>query len=222
MIGVEPYFAAIGTTCPFFKVSFVPTGADRLVAVNLGVFGMLVVLGIVLNVGMNAILFIAEHIVVIGDALQQVDGLFAAIPGLLGELDATRWSKGRNLVLHLGDAMVDKHRTHGEPRPIHTVSVDVKGDMYLEIGWNTREGRTYTADGLDNDSFVTAVSLPETGTRLTIDSVSDVDWFKFTLDATGRSSSYIGIDFKQWAGDLDLYLYDANGNLLDYARIDRG
>ena len=100
----------------------------------------------------------------------------------------------------------------------YTVSVDAKGDMYLEIGWNTREGRTYTADGLDNDSFVTAVSLPETGTRLTIDSVSDVDWFKFTLDATGRSSSYIGIDFKQWAGDLDLYLYDANGNLLDYAK----
>ena len=100
----------------------------------------------------------------------------------------------------------------------YTVSVDVKGDMYLEIGWNTREGRTYAADEYDNDSMVTAALLPETGTKLTIDSASDADWFKFTLDATGRSSSYIGIDFKQWAGDLDLYLYDADGNLLDYAK----
>ena len=100
----------------------------------------------------------------------------------------------------------------------YTVRVDDNGDMYLDVGWNTREGRTYAADGLDNLTQATAAALPEVGTKLTIDSADDVDWFKFTLETPGRGSSYIGIDFKQWAGDLDLYLYDAAGNQLDYAK----
>ena len=100
----------------------------------------------------------------------------------------------------------------------YTVRVDDNGEMYLDVGWNTREGRTYAADGLDNLTLATAAVLPEVGTKLTIDSADDVDWFKFTLETLGRGSSYIGIDFKQWAGDLDLYLYDAAGNQLDYAK----
>ena len=100
----------------------------------------------------------------------------------------------------------------------YTVRVDDNGEMYLDVGWNTREGRTYAADGYDNLTLATAAALPEAGTKLTIDSADDVDWFKFTLETSGRSSSYIGIEFKQWAGDLDLYLYDAAGNQLDYAK----
>ena len=100
-----------------------------------------------------------------------------------------------------------------------TVRIDDSGDgMYLDVGWNTREGRTYAADGYDNLSLETAVVLPESGTKLTIDSADDVDWFKFTIGTLGRNSSFIGIDFKQWAGDLDLYLYDEDGNQLDYAK----
>ncbi|MBP5411478.1 MAG: pre-peptidase C-terminal domain-containing protein, partial [Lachnospiraceae bacterium] len=100
----------------------------------------------------------------------------------------------------------------------YTVRVNDNGDMYLDVGWNTREGRTYAADGYDNLTLATATILPENGTKYTIDSATDVDWFAFTLETPGRSSSYIGIDFKQWAGDLDLYLYDADGNQLDYAK----
>lgn len=100
----------------------------------------------------------------------------------------------------------------------YTVCVDDNGDMYLDVGWNTREGRSYAADGYDNLTLATATALPDNGTKLTIDSADDADWFKFTLDTVGRRSSYIGIEFKQWAGDLDLYLYDTDGNQLDYAK----
>jgi hypothetical protein len=100
----------------------------------------------------------------------------------------------------------------------YTVRVDNNGDMYLDVGWNSREGRAYAADGLDNDTRVKATVLPASGKQYTIDSTSDVDWFSFSLDTIGRSSSYIGIEFKQWAGDLDLYLYDSAGNQLDYAK----
>ena len=100
----------------------------------------------------------------------------------------------------------------------YTVRIDGSGDMYLDVGWNNREGRVYAADGYDNLTLATAAALPENGTKLTIDSASDADWFRFTMQTPGRSSSFIGIDFKQWAGDLDLYLYDAAGNQLDYAK----
>ena len=75
---------------------------------------MLVVLGIVLDLAMDIILFVVEYIVVIGNTLQQVDRFLAVIPGRLRELDAACRSKGCNLVLHFPDAMVDEHRTHRE------------------------------------------------------------------------------------------------------------
>ena len=100
----------------------------------------------------------------------------------------------------------------------YTVRTDSDGNMFLDIGWNTREGRTYAADGFDNNTRAKAAVLLANGTKLTIDSASDADWFKLTLEEAGRASSYFGIDFKQWAGDLDLYLYDGSGNLIDYAK----
>ena len=102
----------------------------------------------------------------------------------------------------------------------YTVRVNNSGDMYLDVGWNTRDGRTYAADGLNNNTLETAMALPASGTKYTIDSATDVDWFAFTLETPGRSSSYIGIDFKQWAGDLDLELYSAGntGTPIRYSR----
>ena len=80
---------------------------------------------------MNAILFISKDIVAIGYTLQQVDGFTAVVPGLLRKLDTTGRRKGRNLVLHIGNAVVYEHRTHREARPVDTVAVNVETRGHL-------------------------------------------------------------------------------------------
>ena len=74
---------------------------------------------------MNIIFLVAERLVAVGNDLQQVYRLITVVPRLLRELYAACGGKGSNLVLHVGDAMVDEHRAHGEARPIYTVFVDV-------------------------------------------------------------------------------------------------
>jgi len=140
--------------------------------------------------------------------------------GTIGDLDGIIELYDENGI-HIADCTVNGDAEYFG-RYNYTLRIDDDGTMYLDVGWNNREGHTYAADGYDNDTMDKAktipVVLPASGTKLTIDSADDVDWFKFNLATTGRKSSYIGIDFKQWAGDLDLYLYDANGTQLDYAK----
>ncbi|MBP5411614.1 MAG: pre-peptidase C-terminal domain-containing protein, partial [Lachnospiraceae bacterium] len=105
----------------------------------------------------------------------------------------------------------------------YTVFVDNEGYLKLKVGWNNREGLTYAADDMEgNDTRAKATVISGSGKdvipSLTIHSGTDVDWFKFELETPGRKSSYIGIDFKQWAGDLDINLYNSKGELIDYAR----
>ena len=105
----------------------------------------------------------------------------------------------------------------------YKVFVDDIGQLKLKVGWNNRDGLTYAADEKEqNDTMETATVISGSGKdvvrALTIHSGTDVDYFKFTLESPGRKSSYIGIDFKQWAGDLDISLYNDNGVLIDYAR----
>ena len=108
----------------------------------------------------------------------------------------------------------------------YTVFVDDEGYLKLKVGWNNREGLTYAADNKEsNDSLDMATVISGNGKdvipSLTIHSDTDVDWFKFNLESVGQKSSYIGIDFKQWAGDLDINLYnysDGELKLIDYAR----
>ena len=105
-----------------------------------------------------------------------------------------------------------------------TAFVDNTGNLKLKVGWNNRDNDAeYFADELEqNDTGETATEITGSGAgaipELTIDSDSDVDWFKFDLETVGRKSSYIGIDFRQWAGDLDMNLYNSRGELIDYAR----
>ena len=105
----------------------------------------------------------------------------------------------------------------------YTVFVDEDGYLKLKVGWNNRKDLTFAADEKEeNDTIETATVITGRGKdaipSLTIDSDSDVDWFMFTLETIGRKSSYIGIEFKQWAGDLDINLYNSKGELIDYAR----
>ena len=44
---------------------------------------------------------------------------------------------------------------------------------------------------------------------------NDPDWFEFAISQTGSDEHHVSIDFNHDAGDLDLALYDAQGNLLD-------
>ena len=103
----------------------------------------------------------------------------------------------------------------------YTVYTDEDDVLQLRIGWNNKGDLTFAADGLYNDTFDKATKLDgNIGTldKLTIDSASDADYYQFTLDTIGRAASSIGVDFKMWKGDIDIYLYDGNGNLVDYAK----
>ena len=95
---------------------------------------MLVVLGIVLYVAMDIILFVAKHIVAIGNDLQQIDRLITASPGCLVLQNAAGRSKGCYLVLHIAYAMVNQHGAHGEARPVDAVCVDVVAFNHLVNG----------------------------------------------------------------------------------------
>ena len=63
-------------------------------------------------------------------------------------------------------------------------------------------------------STATNLTLSTSGSRsFTIHSSSDVDYIKIDLDSYGTSSNYVSIDNIS-GGDIDMQLYDANGNLL--------
>ena len=103
----------------------------------------------------------------------------------------------------------------------YRVYTDEENNLKLRIGWNNREDLSFAPDGFDNNTMKTATVIDSAFgklTGLTIDSETDEDYFKFTLDATGRLSSSISITFDMWKGDLDIELYNSNGELVDYAR----
>ncbi|MBM4030952.1 MAG: hypothetical protein FJ291_04105, partial [Planctomycetes bacterium] len=49
---------------------------------------------------------------------------------------------------------------------------------------------------------------------LSIHNAADVDWFRFDLPLDGEAGSRVSIAFSNAAGNLDLYLYDAQGTFL--------
>ena len=150
IIGVQPDFAAIWSARPFFEITIEPAAADGLVTHGLAVLRMFIMLGIVLYVGMYAILFVAEDIIPVCNTFQQIDGFLAFAPGLFGKLNTARGCKGCNLVLHIGNAMVDQHGAHREPRPIHAFLVNVEFVGHL-------------VDGLDDEVLVIrAAHVPRT------------------------------------------------------------
>jgi hypothetical protein len=68
-----------------------------------------------------------------------------------------------------------------------------------------------------NDTMATATRLgsaSQTISNLTIHSTTDRDWFRFDLASTGTSTSNIRINFMHSAGDIDMALYNASGQLL--------
>ncbi|WP_302580077.1 T9SS type A sorting domain-containing protein [uncultured Desulfovibrio sp.] len=68
-----------------------------------------------------------------------------------------------------------------------------------------------------NNTLATATNLSvlsRSGVAASIHSATDVDYYKFVLDAGGTSGNFFRINFTDADGDLDLLLYDAGGNLV--------
>jgi len=103
----------------------------------------------------------------------------------------------------------------------YRVYTDENNELKLRIGWNNRTDVSFAADKNDNDTLATATELSGSGehnlSSLSIHNSSDVDFYKFTLDRSGTASSCISIDFRQWAGDLEIDLLDSHGNRIAYA-----
>ncbi|WP_035367395.1 pre-peptidase C-terminal domain-containing protein, partial [Dolichospermum circinale] len=117
------------------------------------------------------------------------------------------------------------------------ISLDglVAGDYYLRVfGYNNATNPEYSLfvnapwtalnpSGDSAESNNTQAQATDLGTltsafnrgNLSIHTTSDVDWFKFTLATAGNETNSVGIDFTHIQGDLDIGLYDSNGNFLN-------
>jgi hypothetical protein len=68
-----------------------------------------------------------------------------------------------------------------------------------------------------NNTFATAKTLGALTTPKTVNSLvlwDSADWFKFSTATDGTNLDSVSINFKDSAGDLDLYLYDVHGNVV--------
>ncbi len=97
-------------------------------------------------------------------------------------------------------------------------AVDAAGNLGE---WSTVDNFTiFPADPYENNSTAaTAYNLgtlngEKTYTGGAIASGSDADYFKFTIDSRGTANDYVQISFNNFVGDVDLYLYAANGSTL--------
>ena len=97
-------------------------------------------------------------------------------------------------------------------------AVDAAGNMGE---WSTVDDFTIlAADPFENnDTAATAYNLgtlngEKTLTGGAIASAGDADYFKFTIDSRGTANDYVQLSFNNSLGDVDLYLYSANGSTL--------
>ncbi|MEO5367387.1 MAG: clostripain-related cysteine peptidase, partial [Magnetococcus sp. WYHC-3] len=87
------------------------------------------------------------------------------------------------------------------------------------LGYNVvaSSGGSILADAYEsNDTRATATVLRDNGsiTGLTIDSADDEDWFTFTTAGRGTSGHEFTLHFEHDAGDVDVALYAASGEML--------
>lgn len=77
------------------------------------------------------------------------------------------------------------------------------------------------ADGTDgNDSLFDPYDLgvlrgERVWSNLSIHEFDDFDYFRFVLPEAGMAGNFIRVEFNHSLGDVDAYLYDAQGNLID-------
>ena len=69
----------------------------------------------------------------------------------------------------------------------------------------------------ENDTFFEPADVAAPVTIPNLVMVDGADWYRFDLTNPGNAASYARISFLHAQGDLDLFLYDAEGNLLDFS-----
>ncbi len=85
----------------------------------------------------------------------------------------------------------------------------------------TASANALTDDSYEqNDTFTAASNLGALTANRTVSQLvmaDTADWYKFSTASTGKSTDYVSINFTHALGDLDLALYNANGQLLRYS-----
>ena len=119
----------------------------------------------------------------------------------------------------------EKISLRGIPRGTYYVKVVGKNGAKNGYTLSTRKVIGYDPDMYDtqsrNDTLATATALDvsqmtkHTIFGLNIHDSSDVDYYRITLSDMGIIGDSISIDFTHSVGDLDLYLYDSTGKLVN-------
>ncbi len=134
--------------------------------------------------------------------------LYDASGNLLNSSTSTGDSESISLEgLAAGTYYAEVYGYNGASNPYYTLDIwaltaaSATGDSYEE---NDSLDTAYNLSRLEGQNYFDALSI-ESG---------DDDWFSFELLNPGGYGDEVRIDFGHYLGDLDLQLYDENGNLL--------
>lgn len=130
--------------------------------------------------------------------------LYAANGDRLGGSYSIGDSESITQNLAAGQYFIHAYGYNGATNPVYTLSVDAPStpnpDLY-EV----------------NDTRTTATEIRDLSTslsNLSIHSNTDQDWFKFTTTTVGTASNQVFIEFEHDLGDLQLQLYNSDGQAI--------
>lgn len=131
------------------------------------------------------------------------------------QLIAHSASTGADNVIHFPDLPAGTYYfeisgLNGATNPSYAFSLVLPGPDQYEPNNDISSATDFNSKFPDNNPLTGAWYV----SNLSIDSPSDIDWFKFTTSTASAKGNYAKIDFKNWEGDLDLEVYDSNDNLL--------
>jgi Ca2+-binding RTX toxin-like protein len=140
----------------------------------------------------------------------------------LGDLDLSLFDSDGTL-LDTSESVLDFEQISLDGLPAGNYQVQVvgfDGAVHPEYTLGITAPRPLEPDfAEENDTRHTAFQLRNTSgfsvwDGFSIHDASDIDWFEFDLVAEANWAHAVGIDFFHTAGDLDLALYDDNGELV--------
>ena len=111
-----------------------------------------------------------------------------------------------------GRYYVGVHAVAGDTNPDYALTIDAPGGSIAKDPFevsNASTDRRRTAANLDKIEGLAVLASPYY--ELSIHDGQDRDWFRFELTEPARTGHYAAIQFEHRWGDLDLKLYDRNG-----------
>ena len=159
------------------------------------------------------------------------DGIGIEFDHELGDLDLSLFDAEGNL-LETSESIWDFEHISLEGLPAGTYQIQVTGfdgAVHPEYVLGITAPKPLEPDfAEENNSQQTAFELRDANGfsiwhDFSIHDETDVDWFAFDLVADANASHAVGVEFFHAAGDLDISLYDASGELIsDSSGIDDG